>query len=57
MSYYHGTIKNGKFHKIGKYKSEDFQYNGQWKDGLPHGEGVEKFIKYNVQYKGEFNNG
>ncbi|MFC1669387.1 hypothetical protein ACFL20_03290 [Spirochaetota bacterium] len=39
---YIGYFKNGEYNGYGNIKCYNFEYSGQWKDGLKHGKGIIK---------------
>jgi hypothetical protein len=55
-STYYGQWENNKW-KNGKYDSKNFIYEGEFKNGLFHGNGKYDSKKDNFSYEGEFENG
>ena len=53
---YFGTLKYGTFNGSGTLSSPDnkYLYNGEWKDGLKHGQG--QLITETIKYSGKFEN-
>ena len=57
-SLYFGDIKNDLPNGLGIHINFDFEYHGEWKDGLKHGQGSYDDKNYeNVYYDGEWLNG
>ena len=63
--YYQGNISNDVWDGYGKLWSNIFTYNGYFKDGIPHGDGIYKYVgctdnlknEFVKSYKGQFKNG
>ena len=39
--FYRGNIEHNRIAGKGKYSFKGFEYDGEWRDGVPHGEGIE----------------
>jgi hypothetical protein len=55
-AYYHGAVHDNKLNGKGKLKHSKFEYDGEWQNDKPHGQGVE--VQNNGdKYVGPFVNG